>query len=112
MADEPNEKLARMAEADMASALHTSRMVDQIFAAFAPRHSNVVVLAPPVCDLDRQHVAEQFDEIVDLIERLPRTYRVFMGRDMSVRDRASLVEIAGLLAAMGARVAPQPKDAA
>jgi hypothetical protein len=112
MADEPNEKLARMAEADMAQVANVARMTDRILSAFEPKPSNVVSIAPKVDDDDRRYMAEQFDEIVDLIERLPRTYRVFMGRDMSVRDRASLVEIAGLLAAMGARVAPQPKDAA
>lgn len=110
--DAPSEKLARMADADMAAAVkNADRLFGVIQSAMAPRPSNVHRL-PEIDPDDRNYVAEQFDEIVELIERLPRTYRVFMQRDMPLADRAKLVEIAGVLAAMGAKAAPTPKDAA
>lgn len=109
----PSEKLARMAEADMLRAISMSRMFDLIFTAGHRPVSNVVHLgAAQIDDGDREYVAAQFDEIVDLIEILPRTVRIYLRREMPAAHVASLKEIAGLLAAMGATYAPTPKDRA
>lgn len=113
MSRKTEETLARMADADMARAASTGRMFDQIFTAGVVPTSNIIHLgAAQVDDSDREYVASQFDDIVDLIEVLPRTVHLNLRREMPDAHKASLREIALLLSAMGAVYAPVPKDRA
>lgn len=88
----------------------------QAFAAIEcamERPSNVTHLAiHHVDDVDRAHVHREFEDAARAIEALPRAVRVFLRCELTDAHKAALIEAAGLLQAIGAKYAPQPKDAA